>query len=183
MKEIIDAKLAAIAVPDELHGICSKTIGNIRRQRIRKITAAAAAIVCVCVIPVMASGLYGHYEEVRRGTAITGGIIVEADNDFVLTASVDGDNGLQLTVELLNTEENAYRYNDEFWLNEVVIKAVSGEIVYSADDVALDKWNAVIDTELIPGEYIIEVNGMTAYSKGDALLPIQGEWQCPLTVK
>lgn len=185
MRNIVEAKLAEIPVPGELHDICVKTIRRMKTQRIRRLAAAVAAAACVCMLPALASGLYGHYREVYRGTAITGGIMADADNDFALSAYVEDDGSIHLKLKLMNAEEISYRYTEELQLDEIVITDDYGNTVYSDAEVSMsmEDMNVTIAAELPPGEYFIEVRGMTGLSKGDGPLPIQGTWHCPLTIK
>lgn len=190
MKEILVAELENIPVPGRLHAVCMRGKEAGRRQKLRrrygKIAAAAAAVICVCMLPAAARQMYGYFADIKDGSAITGQAIEEADNDFALSAVYD-ENGLQVRAELGNMDEKAYGYVEELSTEEITLIDASGNIVMlDAAACAFDGTTGVfvIETEVLEaGEYTVRINGMQGLSKADAPLEIRGSWECTLTVE
>lgn len=184
MKELLEKKLESIPVPEELHTVCARSISGCDSGRLKRIIAAAAAVICVCVLPVIASGVYGYYEEIRKGTAITGGRMVGADNDFTVSACRrEGEETLYVCVEVLNTEEVSYRYQERIMLESAEITDASGNSICRLKDLEGYPVDGIFVAEvtgisLEKGAYTLTVTGMQGMSKADPPLEIQGSWQC-----
>lgn len=192
MTEMIDRKLEAIEIPEGLHAVCMQGVRReerlLRRRRRVRLAAAAAAAVCALALPGLANYVFGRFEDVYEGTAITGQRIVQADQDFALSAETASDGEIRICVEVINEEETAYRYIQQLSLEGISITDIDGNTVYYADSAIGDIEDGTVciilkDAGLGAGDYVLGVSGMKGLSKADAPLDIQGRWQCDIMIR
>jgi len=191
MQKNIEAKLETIEIPAGLHAACTAGIAKgerlMRAKRIRRAAAAAAAVICIAVLPVAASHVFGHFEDIRNGTAVTGQRIADADNDMSISASVSEDGTLDISIRILNEEEVAYRYTESLYAGDIMLISHDGgtAAAFTAEG-ALENGCAALhinNVQLAPGEYTLRITDMQGLSKADAPLEIQGTWECTFTVE
>jgi len=192
MTEMIDRKLEAIEIPGELHAVWMQGVRRearlLQRRRGIRLAAIAAAAVCAFALPGLANIVFGHFEDVYEGTAITGQRIAQADQDFAWSAETASDGEICICVDIINGEEIAYRCIQQLSLEGVSVTDVNGNTVYYADNAVGDIEDGIAciilkDADLEAGDYVICVSGMKGLSKADAPLDIQGRWQFDIVIK
>lgn len=193
MKQIISEKMELIPIPTQLHGVCLRGIDKAKKdalcRRILRCSCAAAAVICICLLPTIADSIFGYFEDIHEGTAITGGRIVQADNDLKLTVSHCFEEGsLVLQVTFTNDNEIAYRYISQLRFGDIIISKADGREIFRISDITADISDNAAEfilenISLESGEYILTAAHAAGLSKADAPLEIQGSWTCTFIIE
>lgn len=210
MKPIIDEKLDAIEIPENLHARCvagamkaksEMEERNMNKNQIKK-TVAAAAVALVCVFAVgsttFADGMKGMFKDIIRfDGAVTGSEYVNATDEVGITAGevtvTDTEVFVPVEITLLNLEtapfsEIEWVEVDAFEIlnadGEVVVSEDKANVVCSVNDGAVNLSLSVEAGKLVAGEtYTLLIESFEGCKKADAPLAIKGEWECTFEVK
>ena len=210
MKPMIEEKLDAIEIPENLHERCvagamkaksEMEERNMNKNQIKK-TVAAAAVALVCVFAVgsttFADGIKGMFKDiVRFDGAVTGSEYVNATDEVRVTASevtvTDTEVFVPVEITFLNPEAAPFKYiewvevdafeilNDD---GEVVVSEEEVNVVCSVKDGCANLSLSVEAEKLVAGEtYTLVIESFEGCKKADAPLAVKGEWECTFDVK
>ena len=210
MKPIIEEKLDAIEIPENLHECCVTGVmkaksemeeRNMNKNQIKK-TVAAAAVVLVCVLAVgnttFADGIKGMFKDiVRFDGAVTGSEYVGATDEVRVTAGevtvTDTEVYVPVEITFLNLEAAPFKYIE--WLEvdafeilnadgEVAVSEKEANVVCAVKDGCANLSLSVEAGKLVAGEsYTLVIESFEGCKKADAPLPVKGEWECTFDVK
>lgn len=210
MKPIIEEKLDAIEIPENLHERCVTGVmkaksemeeRNMNKNQIKK-TVAAAAVVLVCVLAVgnttFADGIKGMFKDiVRFDGAVTGSEYVGATDEVRVTAGevtvTDTEVYVPVEITFLNLEAAPFKYIE--WVEvdafeilnadgEVAVSEEEAKVVCSVNDGCADLSLRVEAGKLVAGEtYTLVIESFEGCKKADAPLPVKGEWECNFEVR
>ena len=210
MKPIIDEKLDAIEIPENLHARCvagamkaksEMEERNMNKNQIKK-TVAAAAVALVCVFAVgsttFADGMKGMFKDIIRfDGAVTGSEYVNATDEVGITAGevtvTDTEVFVPVEITLLNPETAPFKYIE--WVEvdafeildadgEVVVSEDEANVVCSVNDGAVNLSLSVEAGKLVAGEtYTLVIESFEGCKKADAPLAVKGEWECNFEVR
>lgn len=210
MKPIIEEKLDAIEIPENLHERCvagamkaksEMEERNMNKNQIKK-TVAAAAVVLVCVLAVgnttFADGIKGMFKDiVRFDGAVTGSEYVNATDEVRVTAGevTVSDTEVYVPVEItfLNLEAAPFKYIE--WVEvdafeilnadgKVVVSEKDASVVCSVNEGAANLSLSVEAGKIAVGEtYTLIIESFEGCKKADAPLAVKGEWECTFEVK
>ena len=210
MKPMIEEKLDAIEIPENLHERCvagamkaksEMEERNMNKNQIKK-TVAAAAVVLVCLLAVgnttFADGVKGMFKDiVRFDGAVTGSEYVNATDEVRVTAGevtvTDTEVYVPVEIAFLNLEAAPFKYIEWVEVDTFEILNADGEVAVSeeeANEVCSVKdgcANLSLSVEagkLVAGEtYTLVIESFEGCKKADAPLPVKGEWECAFKVK
>jgi len=210
MKPVIEEKLDAIEIPENLHERCVTGVmkaksemeeRNMNKNQIKK-TVAAAAVVLVCVLAVgnttFADGIKGMFKDiVRFDGAVTGSEYVGATDEVRVTAGevtvADTEVFVPVEITFLNLEAAPFKYIE--WVEvdafeilnadgEVVVSEEEANVVCSVKDGCANLSLSVEAGKLVAGEtYTLVIESFEGCKKADAPLPVKGGWECTFDVK
>lgn len=210
MKPIIDEKLDAIEIPENLHARCvagsmkaksEMEERNMNKNQIKKtVTAAAVALVCVFAVgsTTFADGMKGMFKDIIRfDGVVTGSEYLNATDEVGITAGevtvTDTEVFVPVEITLLNPETAPFKYIE--WVEvdafeildadgEVVVSEDEANVVCSVNDGAVNLSLSVEAGKLVAGEtYTLVIESFEGCKKADAPLAIKGEWECTFEVK
>ena len=210
MKPMIEEKIDAIEIPENLHERC--VVGamkaksemeerNMNKNQIKK-TVAAAAVALVCVFAVgsttFADSIKGMFKDiVRFDGAVTGSEYVGATDEVRVTAGevtvTDTEVYVPVEITFLNPETAPFKYIELVEVDAFEILNTDGEVVVSEEEanVVCSVNNGVANLslsveagKLVAGEtYTLVIESFEGCKKADAPLAVKGEWECAFEVK
>ena len=209
MKLMIEEKLDAIEIPENLHERCvagamkaksEMEERNMNKNQIKK-TVAAAAVALVCVFAVgsttFADSIKGMFKDiVRFDGAVTGSEYVNATDEVRITAGevtvTDTEVYVPVEIAFLNLEAAPFKYIE--WVEvdafeilnadgEVVVSEEEANVVCSVKDGCANLSLSVEAGKLVAGEtYTLVIESFEGCKKADAPLVVKGEWECTFEV-
>ena len=210
MKPIIEEKLDAIEIPENLHERCvagamkaksEMEERNMNKNQIKK-TVAAAAVALVCVFAVgsttFADSIKGMFKDAKRfDGAVTGSEYVNATDEVRVTAGevtvTDTEVYVFVEIAFLNLEAAPFKYIEWVEVDAFEILSADGEVVVSEEEVNVvcsvkdGCANLSLSVEagkLVAGEtYTLVIESFEGCKKADAPLAVKGEWECAFEVK
>ena len=210
MKPIIEEKLDAIEIPENLHERCVAGVmkaksemeeRNMNKNQIKK-TVAAAAVALVCVFAVgsttFADSIKGMFKDiVRFDGAVTGSEYVNATDEVTITAGevtvADAEVFVPVAITFVNPGTVPFSVIELVELDAFEILDADGDVVVSEKDAnAVCSVNGGVANlslgveagKLVAGEtYTLVIECFDGCSKADAPLAVKGEWVCAFEVK
>lgn len=210
MKPMIEEKLDAIEIPENLHERCvagamkaksEMEERNMNKNQIKK-TVAAAAVALVCVFAVgsttFADSIKGMFKDiVRFDGAVTSSEYVNATDEVRITAGevtvTDTEVYVPVEIAFLNLDAAPFKYIE--WVEvdafeilnadgEVAVSEEEANVVCSVKDGCANLPLSVEAGKLVAGEtYTLVIESFEGCKKADAPLAVKGEWECAFEVK
>lgn len=210
MKPIIEEKLDAIEIPENLHERCvagamkaksEMEERSMNKNQIKK-TVAAAAVALVCVFAVgsttFADGMKGMFKDIIRfDGAVTGSEYVNATDEVVITAGevTVADTEVLVPVEITFLNPGTVPFSaielvevDAFEIlnadGDIVVSEKDSNVVCSVHEGVANLSLSVEAGKLVAGEtYTLVIESFEGCKKADAPLPVKGEWECNFEVR
>ena len=210
MKPIIDEKLDAIEIPENLHERCvagavkaksEMEERNMNKNQIKK-TVAAAAVALVCVFAVgsttFADGMKGMFKDIIRfDGAVTGSEYVNATDEVGITAGevTVADTEVFVPAEITFLNPGTVPFSEIEWVEvdafeilnvdgEVVVSENEANVVCAMNDGVANLSLSVEAGKLVVGEtYTLVIESFEGCKKADAPLAVKGEWECNFEVR
>ncbi len=210
MKPIIEEKLDAIEIPENLHERCvagamkaksEMEERTMNKNQIKK-TVAAAAVALVCVFAVgsttFADSIKGMFKDiVRFDGAVTGSEYVSATDEVGITAGevtvIGAEVLVPVEITILNPETVPFSEIEWVEVDAFEVLNADGDIAVSEEDAnvvgsvnggAVNLLLRVEAGKLVAGEnYTLVIESFEGCKKADAPLPVKGEWECTFEVR
>lgn len=210
MKSVIEEKLDAIEIPENLHKHCVAGVmrakseteeRNMNKNQIKK-TVAAAAIALVCVFAVVsttfADSIKGMFKDITRfDGAVTGSQYINATDEVSIAVEEVTvlENKVLVPVEITFLNPGTVPFREFEWVEvdvfeilnedgEVVVNEKDANVVSSITDGIVNLSLEVEAGKLVVGEnYTLIIESFDGCKKADAPLAVKGKWECIFEVK
>lgn len=184
MNENFEKTLRELDIPASLHERCAMGARSAARAqrtaRLRQLTAAAAATVCVLALsmPSIADSLRGFFSDiVRYDGAITGTAYAPGGDEILVSVS---DGALEITFGM--PDEIPFRLLEGLAVDAHILAADGSEILFTGEAEITDGTTSLILPALPAGTYTLTVDSLKGLSKADAPLEIRGTWHIEFSV-
>jgi len=178
MNENFEKTLRELDIPASLHERCAMGARSAARAqrtvRLRQLTVAAAATVCVLALsmPSIADSLRGFFSDIIRWDgAIIGTAYTPGEDEILLSVS---DGALEITFVM--PDEIPFRLLEGLAVDAHILAADGSETLFTGEAEITDGVASLILPALPAGTCTLTVDSMKGLSKADAPLLLKGAW-------